>query len=82
MQSCDAGNGNGNGNNNAQIIIQNDPTFLTCPPCERLPHWRACACSPLLSEAGAFALQLACCLTLNFADVDEAAQEPARGKQA
>lgn len=33
-----AGNGNGNGNNNAVITIQNDPTFLTCPPCEqRLP---------------------------------------------
>ncbi|CAL8468696.1 g8236 [Coccomyxa elongata] len=28
------GNGNGNGNNNAQITIQNDPAFLTCPPCQ------------------------------------------------
>ena len=38
MQRCGAGNGNGNGNNNAVITIQNDPTFLTCPPCEqRLP---------------------------------------------
>ncbi|CAL5221524.1 g3732 [Coccomyxa viridis] len=29
-----SGNGNGNGNNNAIITIQNDPTFLTCPPCQ------------------------------------------------
>ena len=38
LEDDHAGNGNGNGNNNAIITIQNDPTFLTCPPCKCLLH--------------------------------------------